>query len=115
MTGRGSADTFVRCVVEDLTRENVDIITDFNHDEGDSIAICRDALPGLRRIKFKSAASKKNFKKEQLKSSNIIYLEKKGELWYDANGRQKGFGEDGGIFMILENKAPLASGDFSII
>jgi ELWxxDGT repeat protein len=115
MTGKGGPDIFVQSVPESFNRRNADIITDFNGLERDSFELHRDAFTGLKRIMLKTVHSKKQFKKEQSKSSNLIYDIKKGELWYDANGRDKGFGQDGGIFMIIENNAPLTPGNFTIV
>lgn len=115
MTGKGGADVFSRCILEPFARDNVDIITDFNSAEGDSIGVCKDAFPGISAIKFKSVSSRKRFANAQSSRATIIYSERKGELYFNSNGAQRGLGEDGGIFMILENKPDLVAADFSLI
>jgi ELWxxDGT repeat protein len=115
LEGGGDADGFIQSVNEPRTLENADLIIDFNRDERDFFEMYRDAFPGLTRIRFKSVTSNKKFKKEQSKKTNIIYNERTGELWFDANGKSKSLGDEGGIFAILENKAPLTGGDFRLV
>jgi len=115
VTGMGGADVFVLCESESFTRANADVITDFNHDEGDYIELCQAVFPGLSKVKLKTVSGKKQCKKAQSGRSNIVYNQGNGELFYNANGSDSGLGKAGGIFAIVENKPDLIAADFVIM
>jgi len=101
MTGGGGPDAFIFETPGDFGKKNADVITDFNPDEGDKVAIASEAFDGLTKIKFVAVTGKKEAKRMGSTNKSFIYDDKKGMLYYDANGRKNGLGADGGEFAQL--------------
>ena len=53
-------------------------------------------------IDFKLTYSRREFRQASSSKFEIIFNEKTGGLYFNDNGRRNGFGEDGGIFAIIE-------------
>ena len=63
---------------------------------------------------FASGKNKKAIKKLAKKDFDFLYDEKKGGLYFNENGSDKGFGE-GGIIAILKGAPELTSGNIDFI
>ena len=63
---------------------------------------------------FTSGKNKKTIKKLAKKDFDFLYDEKKGGLYFNENGSDKGFGE-GGIIAILKGAPELTSGNIDFI
>ena len=87
---------------------------DFASDERDSILVDQDIFSISKSIKLKPYASKNKVKKAAKSDINLVYDEKKGLLYFNENGKQKGWG-DGGLFAKLQGAPELGGGDFTII
>ena len=114
MTGGGGPDAFVFETPGEFGKKSADVITDFDPDEGDKVAIASDAFEGVSKIKFKSVTGKKNAKNTASSNKTFIYDEKKGVLYFNQNGRDDGFG-DGGEFVKLLGATELSKSDFVIV
>jgi hypothetical protein len=88
--------------------KNVDKITNFNPST-DTIEIDIDNFGIKGSATFATAASKKAIKKKLAKQDfDFLYDEKKGGLYFNENGADKGFG-DGGIIAILKGAPDLTA------
>lgn len=114
LTGSDGADAFVFESAGEFGTRNADVITDFDASEGDKIAISKDAFEGLSKISLSSASNKKSLKKSASRNSSLVYNEANGALYFNENGKEKGFG-DGGIFAVLQGSPVLGKNDFALI
>ena len=87
---------------------------DFDSDEGDSILVDKDVLGLGKKIKLKVVTGKKLSKKAATSKKDFVYDDKKGRLYYNENGREKGWG-DGGLFVKLKGAPELGVSDFTIV
>ena len=115
LEGKLGADDFVFDVAQKFSRRTADVVVDFNSAEGDEFILGSDAFEGLTRIKFKTVDSKKGLKKALASKKTIVYNQDNGQLYYNANGKQRGAGSDGGQFATIENLADLTGSDFTIV
>ncbi|WP_188021169.1 hypothetical protein [Synechococcus sp. RS9907] len=54
------------------------------------------------------------FKRVSKSNKDIVFDEKKGFLYFNENGKQKGWG-DGGLFARLQGAPELGADDFTIV
>lgn len=82
----------------------------------DKIQLLASQFKGLKSTRLTTAASRKQLKKlkKGMNSSKLVYNQKTGELFFDENGKKKGFGL-GGRIGIFEDLPALASSNFEII
>ena len=114
LKGGEGADGFLFNQSGGFGSKNIDKIKDFNPQEGDSILLDKDVFSLGEVISIK-AASKKNKVKKAAKSKNdFVYDEKKGLLYFNENGKEKGWG-DGGLFVKLQGAPELGADDFTIV
>ena len=92
----------------------VDKITNFNPST-DTLEIDADSFGIDSSDTFATGKNKKAVKKKLAKQDfNFLYDEKKGGLYFNENGADKGFG-DGGIIAILKGAPDLTSGNLEFI
>ena len=94
----------------DFGKKEADNIKDFNDDEGDSIIIDKKVFDVGKKISLKSVSGKKAL----ASSKEFVYHEKKGLLYFNENGKEKGWG-DGGLFVKLQGAPELTQSDFTIV
>ena len=75
----------------------------------------KEIFQDLTTINLVTVSSKRQLKAEQEQISNIIYFQPKGELYFNGNGKQPGYGNHAGLFAVLENKPDLMESDFRIV
>ena len=98
----------------------VDIITDFQSAQKDSIILSQTTFDKLESVVGKGFSVIAEFetvngeKKAETSGAFIVYNQKTGDLFYNANGSQAGFGS-GGLFATLEGAPELKESDFSIM
>lgn len=98
----------------------VDIITDFKSVQKDTIALSKTAFDKLESVIGKGFSVIAEFdtvngdKKAETSEAFIVYNQKTGDLFYNANGSEPGFGS-GGLFATLEGAPELKASDFSIV
>ena len=114
LTGGVGPDAFIFETPNEFGKKSADVITDCNPDEGDKIVISSDAFGGVTKIKFTTVTGKKEAKQAGKSKSNFIYDDKKGMLYYDANGKKNNFG-DGGEFAQLLGSPDISKSDFIVM
>jgi len=88
--------------------KNIDKIINFNPSI-DTLEINTDSFGIDRTATFASGKNKKTVKKKLVKQDfDFLYDEKKGGLYFNENGSDKGFG-DGGIIAILKGAPDLTA------
>ncbi|MBL6802816.1 MAG: hypothetical protein ISQ52_06955, partial [Synechococcus sp. BS307-5m-G38] len=110
-----NADEFRFELADQFGKAKADRIIGFRAKEGDQLALSTDAFPGLSEINLVTVSSKRQLKAQRKESSNLIYFEAKGKLYFDQNGDESGYGEDGGLFAILKGGPDLTESAFRIL
>jgi Ca2+-binding RTX toxin-like protein len=99
-----------------------DTITDFKTAQKDSIILSQTTFDKLESVVGKGfsviaefdVVNGNNKAKATTSGAFIVYNQKTGDLFYNANGSQPGFGS-GGLFATLEGAPELKESDFSIV
>ena len=91
-----------------------DLIKDFDPDEGDSIVINQDIFNISSKIKVKRVRGKSKAIKAAKSKSDFIYDNKNGLLYFNEDGKDKGWG-NGGLLAKLQGKPDLIADDFTIV
>ena len=95
-------------------KKSANKITDFNPST-DTLEIDTDSFGIDSSATFASGKNKKKVKKKLAKQDfDFLYDEKKGGLYFNENGSNKGFGE-GGIIAILKGAPDLSLGNLEFI
>ncbi len=111
--GRGDDYFVVGSVDEDVKKRSADVIKDFR--SGDQIVLDNQAYDAIGDdIEVAITDSKKELKSAAKDDAPIIYDQRKGKLFYDANGDKKGWGSGGQILKVA-GKPELVEGDFSYL
>jgi len=110
-----SNDEFRFELANQFGKAEADRITGFNPDEGDKLALSTNAFRGLSEINLVTVSSKRQLKAQKTQPSNFTYYEDKGRLYFDQNGTQKGYGDEGGLFAILKSGPDLTESSFLIV
>jgi hypothetical protein len=93
---------------------NTDKITNFSTKDKDQLRFSKSAF-GVGTGKFAIAKDTKSLNKLLASDANFVYNQPKGELTFNANGIQSGFGENGGVFAVLVGKPSLVGSSVSFI
>ena len=67
-----------------------------------------------KKIKLKSYGRRNEVNKAAKSKNDFVYDKKKGLLYFNENGKQKGWG-DGGLFAKLQGAPELGADDLSIV
>lgn len=100
-TGQEGADGFLIDRPNKFKKKNTDLITDFNPDEGDIILIGKHQFQLENSIDLAEVSGKKSKKAAKKSSSMFVYDLKNGNLYFNQNKAEKGWG-DGGTLVTLE-------------
>lgn len=92
----------------------IDRIMGFNGTNGDKLELSRRVFKGIGELEFESVDNRRQLKRAAKSDADIIYQESNGRLFFNSNGDSKGFGDQGGMFAILES-APILSADHFIL
>ena len=119
LRGKQGADQFTFGEFDSFERTNVDKIIGFNKSQGDCIAVNTAAFPYLEDLiepTFTIARTKKELKLSKKQHYDFVYFEKKGQLFYNGNGTDNGWGSPdvGGLFAILKGKPELSVEDIIV-
>jgi hypothetical protein len=93
----------------------VDRILSFSPSDGDTLALSRKRFRGIDKLDFTQVASRKDLKSAARGDFDVIYLEPRGELYFNQNGDARGFGRSGGLFAILETAPSISSEQFMLM
>ena len=118
-SGANSTD-FIFDHAEALTKRNADHIIGFSSNKEDRILLDSETYPVLPRkgkASFESVRSKKGVKQLTMENIDLIYFEKKGQLFLNANGAERGFGnkQEGGLLAVLKGGPSLTAANIEII
>jgi Ca2+-binding RTX toxin-like protein len=116
LTGGGGSDIFAFSSRPQRFRsDQADHITDFSSAEGDKIRITKRALGITSSTVSLGIANGAGEVDRALSTSSLfVYDTSNGELHWNQNGTGRGAGT-GGVFAVLDNRATLSSGDFTLI
>ena len=119
-TTNGSASTSTSTSTKSISkplvykRKFIDKITNFNPSTN-TLEIDTDSFGGDGSATFATGKNKKVVKKQLAKLDiDFLYDQKKGGLYFNENGSDKGFG-DGGIIAILKGAPDLSSGNLEFV
>jgi hypothetical protein len=98
-----------------LKQRRVDRIINFSPSDGDALALSRKRFRGIDKLDFTQVASRKDLKSAARGDFDVIYLEPRGELYFNQNGDARGFGRSGGLFAILETAPSISSEQFMLM
>ena len=112
-----TSDEFIFATKNQFGNKKSDRITGFSSKDGDTLQLDQDSFPGLNKIRFQATTSIDQFNKEMSRDSSMIYFQPSGELYFDANGRQPGLGDEkqSGLFAILKDGPALSGSDIAMI
>ena len=91
----------------------VDKITNF-YSSTDTLGIDTDSFGIDSSATFAAGKNKREVKKLAKQDFDFLYDEKKGGLYFNENGADKGFG-DGGIIAILKGTPDLTSSNLEFV
>ena len=114
LKGGKGADGFLFHHSGKFGNKHADLIKDFDSNERDSILLDNDLFGLSQKIKFKSYSRKSKAKKAARSKNDFVYDDKKGLLYFNENGKQKGWG-NGGLFAKLQGAPKLGADDFTIV
>ena len=114
LRGGKGADGFLFNKSTRFGTKNADQIMDFDPEAGDSILLDNDLFGLGKKIKLKSSGSRNKVKKAAKSKNDFVYDERKGLLYFNENGKQKGWG-DGGLLAKLQGAPELGAEDFTIV
>lgn len=114
ITGGGGTDAFILERVAQFGHRFADIITDFDSNQGDKIALASSAFKGLTKIRLASVEGTRQTRQANSSRKTIIYNEASGRLYFNANGRKDGWG-DGGEFAKLVEAPEISKADVAIL
>ena len=115
-----NSTNFIFDHAEALTKRNADHIIGFSSNKEDRILLDSETYPVLPRkgkASFESVRSKKGVKQLTMENIDLIYFEKKGQLFLNANGAERGFGnkQEGGLLAVLKGGPSLTAANIEII
>ena len=114
LKGGDEADGFFFNAPNGFGKKETDKVKDFDPNEGDLLLVDKDVFDLGKKIKLKVVTGKKASKKAAKSKNDFIYDDKKGLLYFNENGKDKGWG-DGGLFVKLQGVPELGASDFTIV
>ena len=119
LRGGAGADEFAFDSFDKFSKKGADKIIDFNSAEGDFLGFYNYKIPRVisgSQFKYAKTSNKKELKLLSKENYDFVYFEKKGQLFYDANGYEKGWGRDdeGGLIAIFKGKPELSINDIVV-
>jgi hypothetical protein len=93
-----------------------DVITNFNAELGGQLIFSDSSgLLDSRTAMLKSASSRKSLRRALKSKADFVYNKQTGELFLNANGAKAGYGELGGLMLILEGAPQLSGSSIQIL
>ena len=113
---RNEKNEFVFDRPNEFGKAKADQIINFRPNDGDQIHLDRDIFEGSgKRIDLVTVSSHHQLKTQQSQASRFIYYEPQGELYFDRNGDQPGYGKNAGLFAVLKGGPDLTESNFKIV
>jgi len=114
LTGNGGPDAFLFESPGEFGRQSLDIVTDFKPSEGDMVAVAQEVFNGITQIQFQAVNGRQGAKEAAAMNKNIVYDQRSGIVYFNANGSRSGWG-DGGEFVKLLGAPKIDKGHFVIV
>jgi len=114
LTGISKQRDVFQCSAQPGFGDNSDKITNFSAKDKDVLQFSKSAF-GVSVGKFAIAKTQKKLNKVLTSDVDIVYNQSKGELIFNANGPEAGFGVDGGVFAQLVGAPKLTGGLVSFV
>ena len=120
LKGSRLADAFTFDSFDVFSKKGADKIIGFDASDGDTIAVSQYAFPALKGasvINFASTNKKKKLRQLSQQDYDFVYFEKKGRLYFDGNGSDKGWGDatEGGLVAIIKGRPELTVEDLILL
>ena len=115
LRGGGGSDGFLFQNSDGFGKKAAIKIKDFSSADGDAVLVDKDIIDFGKKLKIKIVLGKKTaFKWARKSNKDIVFNLKKGFLYFNENGKEKGWG-DGGLFAKLQGAPELGADDFTIV
>ena len=114
LTGNGGGDAFILDSEQPFGKAELDLITDFSKQEGATIVLGLAAFGRISKVRFKATFGKQETKASSASRKTIIYNQKSGMLYCNANGMRPNWGAGGGEFAKLLGAPEISKADFVI-
>ena len=114
LKGGSGSDGFLFQNPEGFGKKAAIKIKDYNPDEGDTLLIDKNIFDFGKKINVKTVTGKKASQRASKSNKDYIFNEKKGILFFNEDGKNKGWGE-GGLFAKLPGVTELGVDDFTIV
>lgn len=113
ISGGGGPDAFIFENERQFGKQLADAITDFNPKAGDKIVLPSKIFGGITKIRFLATSGKRATREASSSNKTIVYNESSGKLYFNANGRDRGWG-DGGLFAKLLDAPEIGLDDLAL-
>jgi hypothetical protein len=117
LRGKPGITNFIFDKSEKFIRKNADHIIKFNRKEDDSIHLDQELYGLSDDWRFAKTRSKRRLNRLAKSDVDLIYFQKKGFLYLNGNGEDRGFGNrtEGGLLAILKGQPSLGAADIQLI
>ena len=117
LKGKPGVTNFIFDKLEKFSKKNADHIVKFNRNENDMIHLDQELYGMSDDWGFAKTKSKRKLNKFAKSDVDLIYFQRKGFLYINGNGEDKGFGDldEGGLLAVLKGKPSLKAGDIQLI
>lgn len=115
LAGLEGADRFVFAEPRGGARRAPDLITDFDPEQGDTIAFRQRAYPGLDRIKLQRVDDLHALGRSGGGGASIVFERSTGSIWLDLNGEAEGWGVGGGPVVEVSPGLSISRAAFELI
>ena len=95
-------------------RSRVERITNFDAEAGDTMELSSRLFKGIGELDFVTVANRKGSQRAARTDNDIIYEQSTGQLYFNANSSDQGFGSKGGLFAILDSSPLIGDSQFVI-
>ncbi|MFL0782402.1 MAG: hypothetical protein AB8E74_10500, partial [Prochlorococcus sp.] len=85
------------------------------HNQGDLIALDLGTLTQGSKTRFVVVKNTKQLDKIASSKNELIYDKSKAELFFNENGKQEGFGDDGGLLATFKGAPKLSKKQFTFL
>ena len=117
LKGKPGVTNFIFDKLEKYSKRNADHLIKFNRNENDMIHLDGKMYDLPDDWGFAKTKSKRKLSKFAKSDVDLIYFQRKGFLYVNGNGEDKGFGDldEGGLLAVLKGKPSLKAGDIQLI
>ena len=117
LKGKPGVTNFIFDKLEKFSKRNADHIIKFNRKENDMIHLDEELFGLSDDWGYAKTKSKRKLNKFAKSDVDLIYFQRKGLLYLNGNGEDKGFGDfdEGGLLAVLKGKPSLTADNIQLI